>query len=377
MHAILDGLDDVDALTAADREGLLRSAALAGAQVRAVAEARSEGAGEALAGLRPRAVVLVTGVRAVARHAAELVVAATAPRIDVPLAIVPALPGWIGPLDVVVLLGDDAGDPQLSDAAARALRRHAELVVAAPVEGPLAEAIDRRAFTDFSPRVKVAHGFELPALVAALIGTLDALTGVRRQPAPPELRELADALDAQALADQPSQESFHNQAKTLALRITGRPVVWAGDTAAAAAVAAHAATTLLTVAGAVGVAADAAGAVAELHRAALAPRVRPAVDPLFYDPDFDEQPPDEVPRLLLVSTRTRRWLAQQQIAALPDADVITEGDDTAMLAPDPTAGPPATPAELLTDEPGDLRGYLLIAARITRAGVYVRLGGAA
>ena len=55
------------------------------------------------------------------------------PRLDVPLVAAPSLPGWIGPLDVVVIVGDDAGDMALADAASRAHRRHAEFVVVAPI----------------------------------------------------------------------------------------------------------------------------------------------------------------------------------------------------------------------------------------------------
>ena len=53
-------LEDTDGLLAADREGLLRAASTAGAQVRAVAAARDEGALESLrADGRPRSVIWV------------------------------------------------------------------------------------------------------------------------------------------------------------------------------------------------------------------------------------------------------------------------------------------------------------------------------
>lgn len=76
-------LDDSDALIAADREGSLRSAALAGAQVRAVATAVDESVLERLADLRPRSVVIVTGDGRSSR-AASLLVAALGDRLGVP-----------------------------------------------------------------------------------------------------------------------------------------------------------------------------------------------------------------------------------------------------------------------------------------------------
>ena len=55
-------LDDTEALLAADRDGLLRAASTAGAQVRAVAAALDEGALDALRGDdRPRTVIWVAG----------------------------------------------------------------------------------------------------------------------------------------------------------------------------------------------------------------------------------------------------------------------------------------------------------------------------
>lgn len=45
-------------------------------------------------------------------------------------------PVWVGPLDVMVIAGDDAGDPALSAAVTLGTRRGARVVIAAPDEGP-------------------------------------------------------------------------------------------------------------------------------------------------------------------------------------------------------------------------------------------------
>ena len=54
-------LDDAEELISADVDGSLRAVALAGAQVRAVAEAVREGVLAPLADLRPRSVIVVHG----------------------------------------------------------------------------------------------------------------------------------------------------------------------------------------------------------------------------------------------------------------------------------------------------------------------------
>ena len=60
-HATVD-LDDTEGLLDADREGMLRASAMAGAQVRATAAAVEEGALESIAGgQRPRTVIWLAG----------------------------------------------------------------------------------------------------------------------------------------------------------------------------------------------------------------------------------------------------------------------------------------------------------------------------
>ncbi|WP_026918314.1 hypothetical protein [Gordonia shandongensis] len=369
MSALTTDLDDVEGLIAADRDGLLRSAAMAGAQVRAVSQAQSEGVLGRLAELRPRAVVIVTGRAAVARRAADLVVAVLGPRIDVPMSVVPQLPGWIGPLDVVAVVGDDAGDPALSDAASRALRRRAELVVAVPVEGPVREAVGGAPVADLSPRLPVDPRFAFCGYVAALIAMCTAMPDVRLQPAPPGLADIADRLDAEAAADHPGRESFRNEAKLLALRTADRRVAWAGDTAGAAVVAAHAAATAFSVAGAVAQAADETALIA---RIADGPTASP-VDDIFHDPDFDP-PRDAGVRGVLITADSRRDQVERRVAPFGDIDVLAgraSGDEES-VGPTPPTGAGADP---FADRPADLTTYLVLAVRAELAAVFVRLMG--
>lgn len=371
MPVTFDDLDDLDALSAVDRDGLLRSAAMAGAQVRAVAEAHAEGVLEALATAVPRALIIVTGSGSLAARAADFVVAICAGRFDVPIVVAPMLPGWVGPLDVVAVAGSDPGDPLLADALSRAGRRRAEIVVAAPLEGPLREAagIGVRGgvpVLDLSPRLPVDPRFRFTGLVAALMAVVTGLRAVRLTPAPLPLAELADLLDAEAAADHPTQESFHNQAKLLALRVRAHRPVFAGQTPAANAAAAQVAAAFFTVAGVPAVHAD--------LEPALIGRSGPgadgdATDALFYDPEFDGPPATDPLRVFVLSTAAHGWFAAQQIG-VRDADLITEQVDA-----DRPAAPQGEGAlDVRTDTPADLAAYLVIVIRAELAAAYCALG---
>src|ERR1700754_1755216 len=97
-------LDDPDALRAADH--LLRRLAMAGARVRAEIEAAEDGLAKVESdGFRPRAVVA-------AGRDARLVRAVLEPVCPVPFLAWPGpgLPGWAGPLDLVIILSGAAED---------------------------------------------------------------------------------------------------------------------------------------------------------------------------------------------------------------------------------------------------------------------------
>ena len=133
-------LDDTEGLIAADRDGLLRAASMAGAQVRATAAAVDEGALDTVrTGERPRSVIWVAG-RGTAESAGAMLAATLGGSAAEPIVVAAEAPPWIGPLDVLVVAGDDPGDPTLVAAAATGVRRGARVVVAAPYEGPLRDA---------------------------------------------------------------------------------------------------------------------------------------------------------------------------------------------------------------------------------------------
>ncbi|MEW1735693.1 tobH protein [Nocardia beijingensis] len=378
---VLD-LDDAASLEAADAGGALRSAASGGAQVRATAAAVGEDALARLADLRPRSVVLVSGSGRAAR-AAGLLVAALGDRAGLPVVPAAALPPWVGPLDVVLVSGDDAGDPRLIDAVDRALRRGAEVVVAAPHEGPLRAAAAGRAAV-LEPRVQVLGYNRLLRFLAAGIAVLRAVDPQRTGAVVPELADLADVLDAEALRDGPHNEVFHNPAKTLAARMQQRGIVLAGDSPAAAELAEHGAEVLLQSAGKVATAVDLAEAVAARTRMAeAAGESAPDFDPLFHDEELDGPAPVERIRVFVLSADRDRAAARRRIAVfggdganLVDADLVNADVDMLQTEMTDPAAPAPTHAEEAVPANGtELEQLAVLALRLEMAAAYLRLIG--
>ncbi|MBF6337135.1 tobH protein [Nocardia abscessus] len=378
---VLD-LDDAASLEAADAGGALRSAASGGAQVRATAAAVGEDALARLADLRPRSVVFVSGSGRAAR-AAGLLIAALGDRAGLPVVPAAALPPWVGPLDVVLVSGDDAGDPRLIDAVDRALRRGAEVVVAAPHEGPLRAAAAGRAAV-LEPRVPVLGHNRLLRFLAAGIAVLRAVDPQRSGAAVPELTELADVLDAEALRDGPHNEVFRNPAKTLAARMQQRGIVLAGDSPAAAELAEHGAEVLLQSAGKVATAVDLAEAVAARTRMSeAAGESAPDFDPLFHDEELDGPAPVERIRVFVLSADRDRAAARRRLAVfggdgsnLVDADLVNADVDllhTEMT--DPAAPTQARAEESAPAEGTELEQLAVLALRLEMAAAYLRLIG--
>lgn len=322
FHATID-LDDTDGLLEADRDGLLRASALAGAQVRATAAAVEEGALDSVAGgQRPRTVVWVGG-RGAAEAAGAMLTAAFAGSSGEPLVTVADSPPWIGPLDVLVAAGDDPSDPVLVNAAATAARRGARVVVAAPYEGPLREATAGRAAV-LAPRLTVPDDFGLCRYLAVGLATLAAVDPAVRT----DLAVLADELDAEALRNSAGREVFTNPAKALAERMSGRQTVLAGDGPATLALARHGATVLLRVAGQP-VAAAGLADVAVALRTGISSRVGTGaatgfadpVQALFHDEEIDGPLPTR-PRVLALVLAEERQLLSARVAGIDGLDLV-------------------------------------------------------
>ncbi|ADG77819.1 TobH protein OS=Tsukamurella paurometabola (strain ATCC 8368 / DSM / CCUG 35730 / CIP 100753/ JCM 10117 / KCTC 9821 / NBRC 16120 / NCIMB 702349 / NCTC 13040) OX=521096 GN=Tpau_1188 PE=4 SV=1 [Tsukamurella paurometabola] len=360
-------LDDPAGLIAADVGGHLRSAALGGAQVRAVASLVDDGALAPLDGFAPRAVVVVCGAGPAAA-AAGFVEALTAGRLDVPLVRSTELPPWVGALDVVIVCGFDAGDLVLARAIAVAARRGATVVVAVPMEGPVAEAAAGRAI-DLSPRLRVPERFGFVGVAAALLAVIGRLSGTDKDAEPGRgyLFTLADALDEEALRGHPDRGLETNPAKQLAARLAGRRVALTADSAAGLAIAEHAASQALTLGGQVVAAVGLADVELATPELAAAPSGgalgASTVDPLFHDP-FLDGPAAQVPlRVLILTVRDRAAQVAARMRALPDVESLPIDEDGA------EAGE-RSPRVEATD-------LLSLAVRFDLASVYRRLTGEA
>src|SRR4029079_15710915 len=126
-------LDDADALTSADRNGMLRAVASAGAQLREAAALAAEANLAVLADEgRPRAVV-VAGVGTAGRTA-DLLETVAGPRCPVPVVLhrSAGIPGWVGAADAVIAVSASGRSPEALAAAEAAGRRGARLVAVGP-----------------------------------------------------------------------------------------------------------------------------------------------------------------------------------------------------------------------------------------------------
>ncbi|KQU53552.1 tobH protein [Rhodococcus sp. Leaf278] len=324
-------LDDADALIAADREGALRSAALAGAQVRAIATAVDEAVLARLADLRPRSVVIVTGDGRSSR-AASLLVAALGDRLGVPLVRSTGTPPWIGPLDVVVVAGDDAGDPRLAESVDAAARRGAEVVVVAPEEGPLRAVRGARVMW-LPPRIAVRDHNALMRYLAAFVAVLGAVAGGSWKTLLPNLSRLADLLDAEAVRNSPSNEVFHNPAKALASGMNGRRVVLSGSSAAAVEVARHGSEVLLRVAGVLVGAGELGDVIAASVRASTVQSsgTATAFDSFFHDEQLDGPPPALPMRVIVVASDVERAMTERRLAGVAESELLLAESSEALF----------------------------------------------
>ena len=349
-------LDDTEGLLAADRDGLLRAASTAGAQVRAAAAALDEGALDAVSGDdRPRTVIWVAG-RGAAETAGTMLTATLGSWAAAPIVVAAEAPPWIGPLDVLIVAGDDPGDPALVGAAASGVRRGARVVVAAPYDGPLREATAGRAAI-MEPRLPVADEFGLCRYLAAGLAALQSVDPKLRV----DLAALADELDAEALRNSASREVFTNPAKALVERMSRRRVVLAGDCAATLALARHGSSVLLRIAHQVTAATGLADALVALRAVAESGSLDPE-EALFHDEEIDG-PVAERLRVLALTLDAERTVVASRVAHLDDVDIV--GAEDVPEGP----GDSSAPVGVRRAE----QQLAILAVRLEMAAVYLRL----
>jgi hypothetical protein len=264
-------LEDRGALATA--EPILRRLAEAGARVRRET-ANSRDPIIHLHGLpRPRAVIA-------AGSEARFILAMLEPVCPVPFVAWPThgLPGWVGALDLVVVMASDGASPGLMASVHEAVRRGAQLLIACPAESLIAEHSGSRS-TVLLPTATADP-------LAAAIVVLDALHEMQLGPEVyPEA--VADAMDRVAEDCSPYADVSENPAKDLALGLAdAQPLIWGGSVLAARA-SRRIAEAIRAGSGRAALAADADALLTV--RESVVPR-DPFADPFTDDPSADRRP---------------------------------------------------------------------------------------
>jgi glucose/mannose-6-phosphate isomerase len=223
-HFSAELLDDPDALLAADRAGLLRALAAAGAQVRRGLQLADEYGVATLAGsVAPRAVLVATDANA--PYLSSLIGALASQNAPVIDWRDPVLPRWAGPADALIVAAADGRHPRLAELVAQADRRGLALAVAAPAGSPVAAAAARHPIADISYLASVAPRAAWWALATPALQALDALGLADTVHL---LDQVADALDEVAETNRPDSSAFTGPAKLLAAELAESVPVIAG-----------------------------------------------------------------------------------------------------------------------------------------------------
>jgi len=328
-------LDDPLALAEADRMGILRALASAGAQVREAATLAREAGAASNADGRPRSVVVAAlGGSAVV---GDLLAALAGPGSPVPVSAVHSstLPGWVSPLDLVVAVSLSGRATGPLAVAVEAARRGCRLLTVGRAGSPLAQVS------------AAAHGIHVPvpaglrssrsglwALSIPVLVAADALGLI--QCGAPVIDAVADRLDEVAEASRPSSEAFVNPAKGLALELAGTLplVLGAGDLAGFAAK--RAATQLARNARHPAVAGTLPDAAAEVVATFDGPFAR-STDDVFADP-FETQQATTLRLLLLHDSVDDEEHETGRVAQVVHDTAVDSGVRVSRLRAEP--GPP-------------------------------------
>ncbi|MFJ4773540.1 SIS domain-containing protein [Streptomyces uncialis] len=356
-------LDEPEALATADRRGLLRGAAEAGARVRTAARHAAEAGVSALTpDGRPRA-VLMAGPGAAATCAADILgtlAGAACPVVPLqPTGVAPVagalrwtLPGWAGPVDLLLIATPDGTEPGLAQLAEQAYRRGCTVVAVAPARTPVAEAVGAvhglglpMATTPYEqdePDAASAPG-ALWALLTPLLMLLDR-TGLIDAPAA-TLELVADRLDRTAERCGPAVATYTNAAKTLASELAeSLPLIWT-EGPAAGPVGRRFAAAIGELAGRPALAAQLPEAL-PAHGALLVGGLAAGANPDDFFRDRVEEAQALRARVVLLRDRPTGGLS-----AAPAARELALGHDTALseLEPDAGTGEPGGPLENLAE----------------------------
>lgn len=335
-------LDAPEALAGADRFGLLRGVAESGARVRTAARNAAEsGITDLRPDGRPRT-VLVAGPGPAAACVADLFGALGGGSCPVtlirPTGVAPrtgalrwTLPGWSGPLDLLLITAPDGSDPALAQLVEQAYRRGCSIVAVSPAGGPLADAVvQARGLTVPLATTPYDAEFDVEGAPPAAPGTLWSLLTpllaladrIGLLSATPEaLAQLADRLDQVAERCGPAVGTYSNPAKTLAAELADAlPLIWT-EGLVAGAVGRHFATVLAGLAGRPALAGELPETMTT-HGALLAGPFAAGADPDDFFRDRVEQPTALHARVVLL-----REEPPGPLSAAPAArDLVLEHD---------------------------------------------------
>ncbi|MDQ0991267.1 SIS domain-containing protein [Streptomyces sp. V3I7] len=369
-------LDTPEALAEADRRGLLRGAAEAGARVRTAARHAAEaGIGDLKPDGRPRA-VLIAGPGAAATHTADLLGSLAGPGSPVirlaPTGVAPAagalrweLPGWAGSVDLLLIATPDGNEPSLSLLAEQAYRRGCTVAAVAPARTPLVEAVTG-VHGLFVPMATAPYDQDEPlaasspgvlwALLTPLLALLDRI-GLVSAPAD-ALGKIADRLDSVAERCGPAIATYVNPAKSLAAELADAlPLIWTEGSSAGPAGRRFTAA-LAELSGRPALVAELPEALAE-HGALLAGPLAAKADPDDFFRDRVEETPAMHARVVLLRDRPI-----SDLTAAPTARDLALNHDT--------------PVSELEPEPGDeLETLAELIAMTDFAAVYLALASVA
>jgi hypothetical protein len=222
-------IDDPDSIAARDTGETLRALATAGAQVREAITLSDDAHIDRVAGgERPRSVLVASlGGSAVVADVLELL---AEPGSPVPVSVrrnLP-LPGWVGPLDLIVAVSLSGRARGPVAVAAEAARRGASLLTVGAADSPLADICARARGVHIDVgRGRSSSRSSLWSLLTPVMLAADALGLV--EAGPQVLYDTADRLDLHAEACRPRSESFVNPAKILAISLADSIPVVLGD----------------------------------------------------------------------------------------------------------------------------------------------------
>lgn len=222
-------LDDLDELQRKDSRDTLRALAGAGAQVREGLSLAADAGIDRLASMdRPRSVLVAAiGGTSIVADVLELLAEPGSPvpvqaRRNLPL------PGWVGPLDLVVAVSLSGRAPGPLAVAAEAARRGAMLLTVGADDSPLAEVCRRaRGVHVGVGRNRTSSRTSLWTLLTPVLLGADGLGLL--EAGQEDLEGVADRLDAKAEELRPGSESFVNPAKLLAVQLAETVPVVLGD----------------------------------------------------------------------------------------------------------------------------------------------------